>query len=469
MTTACATTEIYWGIGGEYGPFHVQQEGPWAGWPDFGEVLRHFRKKAKLSPTEFREIYAKATEDGSLSERQLRRMENQNQVPPDMNKRKTIANLLNIPPWLLGLASLEDVTLYPHQTGASLITRQTTFMRVTVDISKYQNNIKMFWILHDTSEASSRMSQILTDINELEGLESQARGDLLYKIRELLVSYHILNAHVFRDQREFALSHHHANQAVRIGRAENDSDWIATSLSTRGCTYLEWGMFGTLSQRVFQIQEDKISKAIQDFERALHKGGLHPQLLGFIRIHLSRAYALTKFIHGEKTPALAITMLDNTADNIGKENIDDPYQRVLATGFGQPLTMQGLHTARASTFNAEGMAGKALQEIRAIEALQMSTIGKDITRHWAWLDIVAANSFIGLRQFDEATRRAKRALTTSRDIKSLTSLTNLVNIHGLLIKSSYKDNTNVRELGEVLRDSLTSRLEQSQEQEEKDY
>ena len=100
MTTACTGSAIYWGEGGEYGPFDEQQTGEWARWPDFGQVLRYFREKAELSPKEFVEIYGRsATKDGGpISERQLRRMENQNQVPADMNKRKLIAHLLNIPP-----------------------------------------------------------------------------------------------------------------------------------------------------------------------------------------------------------------------------------------------------------------------------------------------------------------------------------------------------------------------------------
>jgi len=44
-----AVLVIYWGVGGQYGPFDEQKEGEWTGWPDFGQVLRYFRKKAKLT------------------------------------------------------------------------------------------------------------------------------------------------------------------------------------------------------------------------------------------------------------------------------------------------------------------------------------------------------------------------------------------------------------------------------------
>ena len=47
MTTTYTGAGIYWGVGGEYGPFEEQQTGEWAGWPDFGQVLRHFREKSQ--------------------------------------------------------------------------------------------------------------------------------------------------------------------------------------------------------------------------------------------------------------------------------------------------------------------------------------------------------------------------------------------------------------------------------------
>ena len=57
MTITYTGPGIYWGVGGEYGPFEEQKTGEWAGWPDFGQVLRYFRRKARMSPKEFGEIY----------------------------------------------------------------------------------------------------------------------------------------------------------------------------------------------------------------------------------------------------------------------------------------------------------------------------------------------------------------------------------------------------------------------------
>ena len=175
--------------------------------------------------------------------KQLRRMENENQVPPDINKRKLIVRLLNIPPMLFGLAVLENITLKPHPevAGSVIATGHTTLPKVVVDTTKYQNNIRKLVILHYTSQVQSELDQINTDIRDLESLEIQTRGDLLHVVQEILFSYYLLAAKVVRDQRKFSLSHYYANQAVRVALATGDTDLIATARYTRGRTYLAVG------------------------------------------------------------------------------------------------------------------------------------------------------------------------------------------------------------------------------------
>ena len=133
--------------------------------------------------------------------------------------------------------------------------------------------------------------------------------------------------------------------------------------------------------------------------------------------------------------------------------------------------MQSFHTNRAQIFNAAGMADKALKEVKDIESLQQSTLARDLTRKYTWLDIVAANAHMGLRQFKEVTKRAKRAVLSSRDIKSLSNLTSLVDIHGRLLQSTYKTEPDVKELGDMLHEIIAERFKQGNKQsiDVKDY
>jgi len=107
------TSVYYWGEGGLYGPYDIQQEGPWAGWPNFGQVLHDFRERANLSAKAFGQLYGKrVNDDGSpISGRRVYDMELKNSVPIDIDRRKIITELLNIPPMLFGIAALKDITL----------------------------------------------------------------------------------------------------------------------------------------------------------------------------------------------------------------------------------------------------------------------------------------------------------------------------------------------------------------------
>ena len=464
MTTVSQAKAIYWGEGGKYGPFAVQTAGEWAGWPDFGQVLRYFRKAAKLSKEEFAALYGKETKsDGSsISIRQVYRMELDNDVPTDMNRRKLIARLLNIPPMLFGLATLEEVILQPHpeKAGVSLATGYSTLPKVVADTSKYQSNIRTFLTLHYTSQAQSEFHKITADIRDLESLEAQTSGDLQYHIRELLFSYHILAAKVVRDQRKYPLSYEHANQAVRVAKETKDLDLIATALYTRGRTYLEWGMYGTLEKErgIFQGDRDKITRAIRDFEHARKLGKnteslLHPQLLGFLDMQLSRAYAARSSSTGGAS-ALAMTLLDQAEQYVDCENIDDPYERHLVTGelisFGKGV----YHNGRAIRLVTLGRSGAAHRELTTLEGSREGAIGKQFTREQAWLEIIAADVYMGLEQFGEATKRAARGLTGCLDVNSVANLAIIVDLHGRLLQSPYKADPDVEELGDMIQEGL---------------
>jgi hypothetical protein len=480
MTTVSAAVEVYWGIGGEYGPFPIQTEGEWAGWPDFGKVMHYFLKKSKMSIEEFAEMYGSKTKTDHtpISRRQVERMIYENEVPDAMSRRRLIARLLNIPPILFGLAVLEEVRLQPHPqvAGADPATRQTTLTKIAIDTTKYQKSIRTFLTLHYTGQVQSSLDQINADIWDLESLESQTRGDLLYHVQEILFSYHLLASKVVRDQREYTISYSYANQAVRIAKAADDIDLIATALYTRGRTYLEWGKAGILKSGVFQVQLDKIDKAIRDFKAAKNVAentgkSLHPQIIGLVDVHLSRAYSIRCLSTGEKVPAFVITLLDEAEEKADRESIDDPYERCLVTGSLIGFVKGEYHNHRAIGLTTAGMPEAALKQLATLEGLHRGSVGKHFTRSHVWLDVVAAEVHIELKNFEVATDKAKRALSASQDINSVGNFANIVDIHGRLLQSTYKDETDLKELGNMIRETVNKRLKQKEEQIEieKDY
>lgn len=450
----------YWGEGGQYGPFAVQTGGEWAGWPDFGQVMRYFRKKVKppLSAQKFGEIYGKEAEEGhAVTERWVLRMELENKVPLDINKRKTIARLLNIPPMLFGLAVIDDLTLESYLQSQVSAKGQTRLTKVEVDTTKYQSNVRTIWQMHDTGAAQSELGHIETDIRELEILEEKIRGDLRNHLQEILFGCHLLACHVVRDERRFNLAYTHANEAVRVAKSLNDSDYTATAFFMRGWTRLEWGLYGTAPNGVFQVQQDKLEAAIRDFENAKNvfpvqdgKEYMHPQLLGALTVYLSRAQAALATSRGEQVPVSTLVALDDIADTVGRQHIDDIYTRALVTGTRKSWHKAGYLNTRATVFNTAGQPGHALKELNALESLVEKSYRRDETRQFVWLDLLKSNVYMGLGELGPATEHARKALLACQDINSVTNLSIITDIYERLQRSSHKGSSDVKELGDLL-------------------
>src|SRR5204862_6514058 len=117
------------------------------------------------------------------------------------------------------------------------------------------------------------------------------------------------------------------------------------------------------------------------------------------------------------------------------------------------------HCSRTVNLTLLGKPGAALQELKTLEGLREGAIGKQFTRNQIWLDIVAADVYMGLEQYEEATKHAKRALDGCRDINSVSNLAVIVDIHGRLLQSPYKAESDLCGLGDMLQEALTKQLE----------
>ena len=186
---------------------------------------------------------------------------------------------------------------------------------------------------------------------------------------------------------------------------------------------------------------------------------------------LSRAHTIRSLSTGGKVPTIALTLLDNAEENADCENIDDPYERHLITGSPIGFVKGEYHNSKARGLTIAERPGAALKELNTLERLRQGTIGKQFTRSQIWLDIVAADTFMGLEQYKEVTTRASRALGGCRDINSVAKLACIVDIHGRLLKSTYKNEPDVQELGDMLHETISNGIQQEEDQlmEEEDY
>jgi transcriptional regulator with XRE-family HTH domain len=457
---------FYWGEGGQYGPYHAQEDG----WPNGGEVVRDFRERRGLSASDFAEQYSKELHKlgkqnrkgksgavGRISGTWILNMEKQNRVPTDIERRRIIARLLDIPPVLLGLAMLQDMVLQPQKETHMQPAAPPMLKKISTDIARYEKNVRVALHIHRTSSAQGLLHDIDAELKDLKSLESQAKGDFLYQVRELILSNNLLATRIMKDAREYAVAYAYANDAVRVAKSTQDGDLIATARYMRGCAKAEWGRRGIIQQGMFQLDQDKIKDAILDFQKILayahsKQGRIHPQLEGFTKLQLSRALGMLKTEPRNSRITQALTMSDEVADAVGIDPIDDFYTRALVTGTLSGLHMGGYHLGRAEIFNAVGLPGKALHELNHVKKLTEGTYGGDETRYQAWFDVLMAESLIGLKDYYEATSRAKRALIIFHNIRSLRNIASIKDIYSRIAASSYGTSEDVKELADMLKE-----------------
>jgi hypothetical protein len=453
---------FYWGEGGQYGPYAAQEDG----WPNAGEVMRDYRERKGLKAEEFACMYSeelkklgkqnkkgKQGQQGKVTGNWILNMEKQNIVPTDISRRRIIARLLGIPPVLLGLASLEHVVMQPQNEATAMTkARPTALQKISMDITPYRRNVQVALHLHRTSQAQDLLNDINADLRDLEGLVSQAQGDFLYHVGELLIGNDLLATKIAKDQGRFSHAYAYANAAVRMTKRLKDDELLAAAKYTRGCVKLEWGLASLLLHGRLHIDTEKVVSALSDFQAILdlatsRQGLIHPQLHGFTLLQLSRAQSALK----HNIPN-ALLLADQASELIGREAIDEPFTRLLVTGTLSGLHKGGYHLVKAGILNAAGLPGKAISELNTLKQLTEQTYRQDETRNQVWIDITLAEALMGVEEYGEATYKARGALITCHAINSVQNVATLVAIYSRLLTSSYKTAAEVKELGDMLRE-----------------
>jgi tetratricopeptide (TPR) repeat protein len=458
------TKPVYWGKGGEYGPYSVQEDG----WPNAGEVMRAYRLKRGWSAAEVARQYSEALKSLSKCKKEgtpvkpvsatwILNMENENRVPTDITRRRLLADLLQIPPILFGLGSFEQALFKPKAETSALPKGPTILnQNLSPDLPRYEREIRAFWLLNETSHAHGVLRDIVAAIKELEALEEQTSGDLQRHVRELLYSHYRLASRITRDVLELPAAYTYANHAVRVTKSLGRKDLIAAALYARGFVRLTRGIFGEKAAiGMIEPNREKLTEALSDFEQALPLA--RPQLKGLLLLEVSRVQGLLRGSATDITKALSTMEL--VGKLIGSERgNEDSYTRILLDGVVKGLSEEEYLLGSAITFNAVGRPDKALEVFEDLEELdERKRRGKDHTRHHAWVEIVQAQAYLGTKQYNVATVNAARAFLVLRDIDSVGHIANIRAIYNDLLKSPYCGHKEVKELGEMLTDYYQSR------------
>jgi hypothetical protein len=226
---------------------------------------------------------------------------------------------------ILAVQELGNGGVYLFSAATSLGQRRNT----SINFAQYERNIRNALQIHRTSSAQSLLRDLNNDIDELEILEDQVEGDMLSQVKTLLIANDLLATKIVKDQKQYALAYAYANHAVRVAKGLSNEAFLATARYTRGCTKLEWGLFGGMRYGQFQQDTKKIQNAIHDFQEILtlalrQPDALHPQLHGSTQLQFSRAQLALKQVLTDRGKENALQIVDQVAGHIGHDPIDDP-------------------------------------------------------------------------------------------------------------------------------------------------
>lgn len=431
---------LFWGEQGEYGPFTRQDDG----WPNAGEVIRHYRRKRAMSAEELARHYGEAIHF-SITARWILKMEQQNKVPADISRRRVLATLLEIPPLLLGLASLETVTPQPPHLEPQA-PHVLTF--ASFDLDWYRKEARVFWQLHYAQAAHETLGDILTYLQTLSDLHQTARGAMHDHLSELMNSYYRLAATIQRDRGHFAQAYRCANEGVRLAKALENTPYaaqlVAASQYTRGVVNFAWGVFGDEIRLGHVImQHEKIKAALADFSRALAHAS--PVLKGIIYSEMARAQAL--LVASPTDVSISLKLLEQAESFLEAESTDDFYAHILLNGDAKGLDKKRLLLGRGRTFLALQRPGKALDEFEDLDLLSASPTH---TRRRGWTQLLYAQAAFDLGDYATA---AEKALSACRDCLEVQSLPHLARVRELSLKlqtSPAKEHGEVKQLSKLL-------------------
>lgn len=437
---------IFWGEKGEYGPFTVQEDG----WPNAGEVIRHYRKNLGISAEELAKRYGEAIGE-QVTARWILKMEQQNKVPTDITRRRALIKILSIPPMLLGLASLEQVT---HDlTNAKAPLQASTALKPlsAIDIERYTQHARVCWLLSYAGEES--LETIVPNIQELEKIELQSSGNLQRQLRTVLNSYYQLTSDIIRHQGDFAVAWKYANRAVIVTRHIGINDFTAAALYRRGYISLEWGIFGDrVLQGVMNHEPDhkKIEAAVADFEETLLYA--RQELRGATWLELSRAQGILQ------NTTLTLRLSSQAEDMIGAGNsASDPLEQILLAGALNGLSEGMYMLGKAASLVVLGRTTTAIEVLDDLDELKNGKgIARNQTRRLAYADALRAEASLGTKDYISAAIRANNALQTFQDIHTVERIAWINSIYNRLV-DKHINHPEVKALGKKLEDYYASR------------
>lgn len=410
--------------------FHLDRHG----FPLPGEVIRYYRDRMTYTDSEGKQRHwtqADLAERLNVSEITVRLMETQHKGLDSITRRRTLALLLNIPPALLGLASLDDLNRFLHgePVGHIALTSPT---QLVVDTSEIQLYRDAFGIFKDRYEQGKLRPQAIESwiariTNAVEQTQGKSRNEALAE----LAKYHFIAANTYdHDLQDWTKTTSHLNAAKEIASTLNNNELFATASYYTSEMYLTQGN-PQLSYKELESVLD-LSKSVSP--------QLRGNILADIALTRAKASAEANISMDEADRSYIRKLLDEAEDYISNGSSESTLM-----GFNEGQYLE----TRASTliyFKRYGLALECIDEAEEYLESRPPNI-----RNTEFLKILRAKCYIGQKnpEYEEATRLLSQVLSDNPQIQFWVD--RIAKLHKLIAASPYGKAPDVTDLGMEIR------------------
>jgi hypothetical protein len=387
--------------------------------------MRDFRLQKEMSAEDLGEVYGRVTQKDQqpISARRIHQMEAENDVPADIERRRALANLLDIPPFLFGLANLGDVGMQPagiqRVPPASQPATQSK-KSMMVDLEDYSTFLTFCWAQHYNTTAHAFVSGLHKRIRTLEAFAQEVSGPQAEQAKNLLCPYHFLAIDIARDQRHYGTAFNHVNSLIELAQEMDKEDVLATALLRCGLTNYEKRNYGAAA---FNLKQ-----ALPLVELA------RPQLKGYAL--QTAGVVLSHMATTEREKTFALKQMDEAYAIIRGNTLEED-------GSFLKLTEGWYYFYRSKALIAQERPKDAQQDLQETER----SIGPDQPRRYIFVEIDQIYIYLALGYLPIATTTALHILEIAEAINSKLAMLRVADIYKALRNSDYKNHMDVAELG----------------------
>lgn len=390
-----------------------------------GPIIRHYRLNMAYLDSDGKKKRWTQQDLGkllNLSEVSIRAMEKKSKFLDSLERRRFLAEILKIPPVLLGLGSLPELEqLLQGKPQAPSILHKSTLSPETANL--YREAYHVYSTSHSNGSISESAKDIEAWIHRIE-TDLAGAGKLQGELHQTLWMFHYLLSKVYGNDLElYKPSFSHLNSAMSIATTLNDPNLKASTL------YLSAEIH--FAQRSLALARSDTLAAV-DYAK-----GADPGVKAGVYTYAALAHALTK---ADLSDVVYIERLLEQAERHAHSKMDVPFLRM---DYGKFLMDS------ADVLVTVGKYGKALELLDASEEY----IDPSRPRRYAQIQLLRAMAAINSKQHDYeyAATLLLEALNIGRSVGSSYTVGFMKRLYGQLAQTTFSSNPQFAQLSLALR------------------